>query len=343
MGNGLAIFEGVELEILTKEDVNIEFNGECLFCGKQVCEILLHSNPSKAIKDNVDEENKLLLKNSDITVGYFRKLNNAGEMFINEDGVLDLIYNSKLQKAKEFKKKVREIVKEVQATGKYDLVEQELMKIEDQEERELKIALYKIEDIVKSNPNDMLLMLTYNNKKQQLNTYIQNKKLKEIQEKVNDVNNLVSSIDNKIKKTTVLREGDMSAEAIAKKFNIFSVTNKPHNKFAENLARVLGFYLIPEGNIGYQDDYISINLTTRGGVTIPTIKYSSLAFSEMEKYISTDGLHFENPPVYYKRKCKGGNVGDFNYGRIIFDDIEESIKVNKTTYFLYNSKELEEF
>lgn len=30
MNKELTIFEGIELEVLTKEDINIEFNGECL-------------------------------------------------------------------------------------------------------------------------------------------------------------------------------------------------------------------------------------------------------------------------------------------------------------------------
>ena len=134
----------------------------------------------------------------------------------------------------------------------------------------------------------------------------------------------------------------MSAEIIAKKFNIFSTTGKPHNRFADNMAKVLGFYINAEGNIGYSDDYISIGLTSRGGITIPTLKYSELAFKEMEQYINDNGLHIEQPPVYYKRKCKGGNVGDFNYGRIIFDETEESIKINKITYDLYSENETEE-
>ena len=34
--------------------------------------------------------------------------------------------------------------------------------------------------------------------------------------------------------------------------------------------------------------------------------------------------------------------GDFNYGRIIFDEIEESIKINKITYDLYSENDTEE-
>ena len=62
----------------------------------------------------------------------------------------------------------------------------------------------------------------------------------------------------------------------------------------------------------------------------------------MEQYINDNGLHIDQPPVYYKRNCKSGSVGDFNYGRIIFDEIEESIKINKITYDLYSQTDYEE-
>lgn len=67
MNKELMIFDGIELDVLIKDDVNVEFNGECLFNGKQICKVLMHSNPSKAMADNVDEENKLLLKNNKAT------------------------------------------------------------------------------------------------------------------------------------------------------------------------------------------------------------------------------------------------------------------------------------
>ena len=224
---------------------------------------------------------------------------------------------------------------ERRTTGKYDTIEHEIMKIEDEEERKLTLAVYKLEELYKID-NDELTALRLENKRNKLDTYKQNKKIIEIENKVEDYSKKVDETNNKIAKTTVLREGDMSAENIAKKFNIFSTSGKPHNKFAEKLAKVLGFYINPEGNSGYSDDYISINLTTRGGTTIPTIKYSKLAFEEMKKYIDENGLHIEEPPVFYKRKCKNGNVGDFNYSRIIFDEIEDSIKINKVTYNVYS-------
>lgn len=62
----------------------------------------------------------------------------------------------------------------------------------------------------------------------------------------------------------------------------------------------------------------------------------------MEKYIEENGLHIENPPTTYKRNCKGGKVGDFKNSRIIFDEIEESININKTTYNIYNEEPFNE-
>ena len=95
MKNELTIFEGIELEVLTKEDINIDFNGEVLFNGKQVAEILKHSNLSQMIKDNIRDNQKVKIKNSNVVCKHFRKLNNAGETFLTENGVLDLICNSK--------------------------------------------------------------------------------------------------------------------------------------------------------------------------------------------------------------------------------------------------------
>ena len=247
-------------------------------------------------------------------------------------GMADMTKNNK---ARDFMLWVGKVLTEIRTTGKYDTIEHEIMKIKDEEERKLTLAVYKLEELYKID-NDELTALRLENKKNKLDTYKQNKKIIEIENKVEDYSKKVDETNNKIAKTTVLREGDMSAEIIAKKFNIFSTSGKPHNKFAEKLAKVLGFYINPEGNSGYSDDYISINLTTRGGTTVPTIKYSKLAFEEMKKYIDENGLHIEEPPVYYKRKCKNGNVGDFNYSRIIFDEIEDSIKINKVTYNVYS-------
>ena len=109
MKNKLTIFDGIELDVLTKEDVNIKFNGECLFNGKQIYNLLEYVNDRDAIKTKVRESQKVKVKNSDVVNHDFRKLNNTGETFITENGVMRLILNSKMPKAEELVDKVWKI------------------------------------------------------------------------------------------------------------------------------------------------------------------------------------------------------------------------------------------
>lgn len=107
MKNELMFFEGVEIEILTKED--IDFDGEVLFNGKQVCNILEYTNSSKAISDHIRDNQKVKVKNSDIKNTNFRKLNNAGEIFITNVGIIALIQKATTVSL-DFKEKFKEFL-----------------------------------------------------------------------------------------------------------------------------------------------------------------------------------------------------------------------------------------
>lgn len=194
MGNELMMFEGIELEILTKEDVNFKFNGEVLFNGKQIARLLGYSNCNRDIDRHCDEECIELITEEKLSTKLVLSLGQRGTKFINEDGVMDLIYNSKLPKAKEFKKKVREIVREIQQTGKYDSVEQQIMKIEDSKEKELSLSLYGLEQTLKYNSNDMLTVLAYNNKKAELEMYKQQKQLEAMKTEVVEMKEVLESV-----------------------------------------------------------------------------------------------------------------------------------------------------
>lgn len=194
MENQLTIFEGVELEVLTKEDVNIKFNGECLFNGIQITDILGYSNGNRDIETHCDDDCIELITKDKLNTKMVLSLGQRGTKFLNEDGVMDLIYNSKLPKAKEFKKRVREIVKEVQSTGKYDSIEQSIKTIEDETERNLKLTIYQYESIVKINPTDVLSGMMLNNKKNELNTYLQGKELEKIKNDMEDTKKKIQNI-----------------------------------------------------------------------------------------------------------------------------------------------------
>lgn len=73
-------------------------NGETLFVGKDVAEVLGYSDLNKAIAMHVDEEDKKLNDKSSSSFGQ------RGATLINESGLYSLILSSKLPTAKKFKR-----------------------------------------------------------------------------------------------------------------------------------------------------------------------------------------------------------------------------------------------
>lgn len=71
-------------------------DGEVMFVGKDVAEILGYQNGSKALADHVDEEDKLY--NDSLS-----SLGQRGGWLINESGLYGLILSSKMPNAKKFK------------------------------------------------------------------------------------------------------------------------------------------------------------------------------------------------------------------------------------------------
>lgn len=96
----------------------IEIENEPYFVGKDVATILGYSNPQKAVRDHVDEEDKTL--NETFTV------NGTQPVLINESGLYSLILSSKLPNAKKFKRWVTsEVLPAIRKHGGY-LTEQKL-------------------------------------------------------------------------------------------------------------------------------------------------------------------------------------------------------------------------
>lgn len=106
--NELQIFENAEFGSIR----TLEVNGEPWFVGKDVAEILGYSNPQKAIRDHVDEEDRTV--NESFTV------NGTMATLINESGLYSLILSSKLPTAKQFKRWVTsEVLPAIRKTGTY--------------------------------------------------------------------------------------------------------------------------------------------------------------------------------------------------------------------------------
>ena len=302
-----------EREILGK---NVKIYGtadEPLFLAKDVAEWIEHSNPRMMLQ-KVDEEEKVV--NNVYTLGGIQE-----SWFLTEDGLYEVFMISRKPIAKDFKKQIKKVLKELRTTGKVDLIEKAINNIQDEKHRQLLLEIHKLEEIIQINPNDMVMGIALNQRKVELDSYLNSKKLLEVENKVD-------TLSDRIDATTNLREGDMNATYVARQLQIYSKSNKPHNNVAMCLAQVLGFYVKPEGNIGYKDEYVKINLTTRGGIEVPVISYTQKALQEMKDYLDS-GNYMIGCDVYKN----GDKKGKFKSAHMYFEDLR--IEVNETTYNLY--------
>ncbi|VDG73402.1 BRO domain protein [Clostridium carnis] len=90
-------------------------NGESYLIGKEVAEKLGYSNTPKAIRDHVDDDDKL-------TERIVLSGQNREVIVINESGLYSLILSSKLPNAKKFKRWVTsEVLPQIRKTGSYQI------------------------------------------------------------------------------------------------------------------------------------------------------------------------------------------------------------------------------
>ena len=106
--------------VFSFEDANVRTIGTPdlpLFVAIDICNALQHSNPRKAIKDLVDPED--LIKSEIETNGGRQTVN-----CVNESGLYALIFGSKLESAKRFKRWVTsEVLPAIRKTGRYEAQE----------------------------------------------------------------------------------------------------------------------------------------------------------------------------------------------------------------------------
>lgn len=140
--NSFQIFDFQEREVRTAV-----IDGKPWFVGSDVAVILGYSNPHKAIRDHVDEEDKLTER--------FVPSGQARDMIIiNESGLYALIFSSRLPKAKEFKRWVTsEVLPAIREKGKYELKEDPMKTLRlhydvlEKHEEELKKVEYRLDDV----------------------------------------------------------------------------------------------------------------------------------------------------------------------------------------------------
>lgn len=101
-------FQDKQVRVVTQD-------GEPWFVARDVCEVLEHSNPSKAVKDLVDED--------DLTAGYpiVDALGRTQQVtIVNESGMYSLILGSRKPEARAFKRWItHEVIPSVRKHGTY--------------------------------------------------------------------------------------------------------------------------------------------------------------------------------------------------------------------------------
>lgn len=99
---GIYSYEGSSLTII-KESNNV------LFKGKEIAQLLEYKNTKKALFDHVDDIDKITYEKIHEKLGNVLlpqisdKFNNPKTIFINQNGLFDLVIKSKMKKAKEFR------------------------------------------------------------------------------------------------------------------------------------------------------------------------------------------------------------------------------------------------
>ncbi|HAR7189781.1 BRO family protein [Staphylococcus aureus] len=110
----LQTFNFEELPVRT-----LEVDGEPYFIGKDVADILGYANGRDALSKHVDEDDKKVLTSRNTTL---ENLPNRGLTAVNESGLYSLIFSSKLESAKRFKRWVTsEVLPTLRRTGAYQV------------------------------------------------------------------------------------------------------------------------------------------------------------------------------------------------------------------------------
>lgn len=132
--NDLTVFSNEQFGSVRTVDID----GEPWLVGKDVAEALGYTNPQKAIRDHVDEEDKTL--NESFTV------NGTQAVLINESGLYALVVGSKLPSAKAFKRWITsEVLPSIRKTGGY-IAGQESMSDSELMAKALLVAQKQIEE-----------------------------------------------------------------------------------------------------------------------------------------------------------------------------------------------------
>ncbi|EOA3444883.1 phage antirepressor [Enterococcus hirae] len=178
-------------------------NDEPYFVGKDIAEVLGYTNTAKAIRDHVDEEDKL--GERIVLSGQIREV-----IIINESGLYSLILKSKLSNAKKFKRWVTsEVLPSIRKHGGY-------------------LTPEKVEEAL-LNP-DTIIQLATKLKEERTGRLIAEQKIAEYEPKISYLDSILSSRDS-VTISQIAADYGMSPQQMNKLLHKLGIQKKVGNQW----------------------------------------------------------------------------------------------------------------
>lgn len=260
----LMIFEGHEVEVFELKE-QILFNpyhvGACLeMAAGTVKDHMSRMNDKQVIK----------VKNSDVGLTNFRKLNNAGENFLTESGVYKLVFKSRKPNAEAFTDWVTdEVLPTLRKTGSYEMPKQKAKK--------------------PSGPNRLPLS-SANMMVKNVMSVLEKAKVDPIFVAA-EVKRLYTDLGYEVKAPLITDKETMpklyDCTEIAKELGILSKTGNPHNQAVNDIIRKLHI----------EDDEIKRTAFSRNGHDGVTTQYLPSVVNKVQKWLEENGYPTKIPFV----------------------------------------------
>lgn len=184
-----------------------------LFLAKEVAEVLNYSESNSSKLTNLVESDEKV-RNTITTLG-----GNQEVWFLTEDGLYEVLMQSRKPIAKEFKKGVKEILKTIRKTGGYLATKQ------DDTPEEIMARALTIAQATLAKREERLKQLEAQAEQQKATIEIQTEEIKKAAPKVNYYDNHLQSV-NALTATQIAKEIGMSAEKLNNKLKELGIQFK---------------------------------------------------------------------------------------------------------------------
>ena len=245
----------------------MEINDEIWFLGREVAEVLGYELGRKAVKDHVDKEDQKTLKYKDCSEMELSKLWKKGDytnkVLINESGIYALIFGSKLESAKRFKKWVTsEVLPSIRKTGAYGETKPELS-----EKDQLRLKLFSNDPVEVAAAHKTLVELET---RPLIETIEEQKPLVDFASTVHEAGNAITigEFAKILREEKGIKIGRNILFQRLREFKVLDKKNLPYQKFLDK-----GWFKVIEKTMKVDNDedfrlYVQTLITGKGQVKV---------------------------------------------------------------------------